>query len=196
MPVQRAYTTKNVLVGQARPFIKPYDPLVPPALPANTVALNGTWGSGWTELGATEKGLTFKFTRRTKDITVEEQQTPVAVTTTETTFAFDLELSEDTLDTMKLAYGGGTIITVAAATGVPGTRQLAISSDLTNFSFGFEGQNEYGFWRRVLVPIVVSIANAQTMYVRAEKQRTYKAEFRSLVDPTQVTILEQFAAAL
>lgn len=197
MSITRTYDRSKVLVGQARPFVKPYDVNTPPVLPnSNSVALNGAWGSGWLELGATMNGLEFDFDRKTKRIMIEEQQTPVAVTTTDTTFAFNLELSEDSLDTMLLAYGGGLITTTAAASGTVGTRQLQIGTELTQFSFAFEGQNEYGFWRRVLVPVVVSVANAKTMYRRADKQRTYKVEFTSLVDPSQVTILEQFAVAL
>lgn len=187
----RTYDRTKVLTGQARPMIQPYNVAVPPVLPANTLPLNGVWPAPWVELGATESGLEFDFMRKTKDITIEEQQTPIQVTTTALTFKFSLELSEDSLDTMKYAYGGGTITTVAAGTGTVGTRQLLISPELTNFSFAFEGQNEYGFWRRVLVPVVVSIAQAKTMYKRADKQRTYKCEFSSLVDATQVTILEQ-----
>lgn len=197
MSVTRTYDRSKVLVGQARPFIKPYDPEAPPALPdTDTVALNGIWGDGWTEIGATMNGLEFDFDRKTKRIMVEEQQTPVAVTTTDTTFEFNLELAEDSLDTMLLAYGGGVITTVPAASGTVGTRQLQISTELTEFSFAFEGENEYGFWRRVLVPVVISEASAKTMYRRADKQRTYKVTFTSLVDPTQVEILEQFAVAL
>lgn len=197
MAVTRSYDRSKVLVGQARPFIKPYDPNVPPELPdQDTVLLNGAWGDGWLELGATMAGLEFDFDRKTKRIMIEEQQTPVAMTTTDTTFQFGLELAQDTLDTMLLAYGGGVITTTPAGTGTVGTRQLQISSELTEFSFGFEGENEYGFYRRVLVPVVVSVANAKTMYRRADKQRTYKVSFTSLVDPTQVDILEMSAVAL
>jgi len=193
--VVRQYVRDNVLVGQARPFIQPYVPSAPPALPADSIPLNGVWGGNWVELGATTNGLEFDFSRKTKKIMVEEQQTPVAITTTDTTFTFGLELSEDTLDTMRLAYGGGIITTTAAGVGQLGIQTLAISSELTNFSFGFEGVNEFGFWRRVLVPVVVSVANAKTQYQRADKQRTYKVQFESLVDPTQVTIRQMTAVA-
>lgn len=189
------YDRTQVLVGQARRFIAPYVAGSPAALPANTVALNGTWATPWVEIGATMAGLEFAFKRTTKKIMIEEQQTPVQITTTDTQFSFGLELAQDSLDTMKLAYGGGLITTVAPTTGVPGTQQLQIGADLSQYSFGFEGQNEFGFWRRVLVPVVVSVADVKTEYVRASKQRTYKVSFESLVDVSQVTILQQNLAA-
>lgn len=196
MPALPTYDRSKVLVGQARRFIAPYTVATPPALPANTIALNGPWGTPWVELGATMAGLEFQFKRTTKDIMIEEQQTPVVITTTKTQFMFNMELAEDSLTTMQVAYGGGVITTTAAATGVPGTRQLQIGQELSQYSFGFEGQNEFGFWRRVLVPIVVSVADVKTEFVRASKQRTYKVSFESLVDVSQVTILEQSAVAL
>ncbi len=194
--VSPVYDRSKVLVGQARRYIAPYTTTSPPALPANTTALNTAWTSPWVELGATMKGLEFDFKRTTKKIMIEEQQTPVQITTDSTEFTFGMELSEDSLETMKLAYGGGVITTTAASTGVPGTRQLVIGSDLSLYSFGFEGVNEFGFWRRVLVPVVVSVADAKTVYSRSDKQRTYAVKFSSLVDVSQVTIIEQNAAAL
>jgi len=189
--VTPVYDRSKVLVGQVRRYIAPYDVTTPPALPLNTVALNTVWTTPWVELGASMKGLEFDFKRTTKKIMIEEQQTPVQITTDSTEFTFGLELSEDTLETMKLAYGGGVITTTAPATGMPGTRKLVISPELSLFSFGFEGVNEFGFWRRVLVPVVVSVADAKTVYSRSDKQRTYAVKFSSLVDVSDVTIVEQ-----
>lgn len=194
--IVRSYAPDKVIVGQARPFIAPYDPLAPPALPANSVPLNGAWGGNWVELGATMKGLAFKVQRKVKRIAIEEQSTPVAIMTDSAEFSFDLELAEDSLETMRYAFGGGTITTVAPGSGTVGTRSLVIAADMTLFSFGFEGQNENGFWRRVRVPKVVSIANVTTSYQRADKQRTYKCEFESLVEITEAEIREMNAAAL
>ena len=195
MAVTPAYDRSKVLVGQVRRYIAPYVPATPAALPANTIALNTAWDTPWVELGATMKGLEWDFKRTTKKIMIEEQQTPVQITTTDTEFTFGLELSEDSLDTMKYAFGGGLITTTAAGAGTIGTRQLQISPDLAYFSFGFEGVNEYNFWRRVLVPVVVSTADAKVTFSRADKQRSYAVKFTSLVDVTQVTILEQSAVA-
>lgn len=194
--VIRTYKPEAVLVGSVRPFVQPYDPAVPPALPANSIPVNGAWPSSWTELGATMNGLEFDFSRKTKKIEIDETPTPLGYTTDSVDFMFGLELAEDTLETWQLSYGGGTISTTAAASGTVGTRQLHISRELQNFSFAFEGKNEKQMFRRVLVPIVLSVANMKTAYNRSTKQRTYKVQFTSLVDIDQVTILEQNAVAL
>lgn len=188
-----AYERKNVLVGMARMFLAPYDEDTPEELPANTVALNGPWGGNWVPIGATQEGVTIGFTRETEDITIEEQFTPVDTKTSAIAFNISTVLSEDTLQTMKWAYGGGEIITTAADATNPGTQQLVISSELEHLTLGFEGVNKFGFWRRVLIPDVLSVGEIETNYRRAAEQRLYSTSFRSVVPIEDVVILEMTA---
>lgn len=190
------YNKDNVNVGVASMFVAPYSLTSPPALPDDTVELGGAWPVAWTSLGASDSGLTFQFARKTNDIMIEEQVVPVDTETTSLNFSMDVTLAEDTLATMKLAYGGGTITDTAAAAGTPGIRTLALSTDLDTFAFGFEVKNELGFWRRYLVPKVKSVAQVKTSFVRAKDKRMYAVTFQSLVAPEDVTIREKTAAAL
>jgi hypothetical protein len=180
-----SYTAGNVLTGSAKMYTQIYNRQVPPATPADSLALGTAWPAPWTPVGATENGVMFGFRRaaddkRTKDLN----------------FTIEVELSEDTVETMLLAYGGGVITTTAPASGVTGVKVLQIASDMTYFSFGFEGVNPYGMPRRVVVPISVSTANAKTRYQRARKQRTYATSFESLVAPELVVIHDVTAPAL
>jgi hypothetical protein len=190
------YTAANVLTGSAKMYTQVYNPSVPPVTPADSLALGAAWAGPWVPIGATESGVTFSFKRATDDITIDEQVTPVDKRTKDVNFTMDVELSEDTIASMVLAYGGGGIVTTPASSGVTGVKVLTISSDLTYFSFGFEGINPFGLPRRVVVPISVSTANAKTQYQRAKKQRTYSTSFESLVAPELVVIREITAAAL
>jgi hypothetical protein len=196
MAVQPAYTRSNVLTGQARAFTQVYNPSVPPVLPANTVDLGGTWPGPWTAVGATKQGLAFNFKRDVNEIQIEEQRTPVAQLTTKSTFTFELELSEDTFQAMQLAYGGGTITTVAAASGQPGYQTFVPNAELTQYAFAFEAENEFGMARRVLVPVVVAVSDAKTEYRRADAQRTYNVSLASLVEIDQCTFRNITAVAL
>lgn len=191
--VTPTYQRANILTGQAQMYLAPYIVASPPALPADTVELGGAWPAAWAAVGATLNGLSFKFARTVNDIKIEEQSVPVDKRTTETKFTMDTELSEDTLQAMLYAYGGGVISTTAATSVLPAMQVLAIASELTQFSFGFEAVNEFGFFRRVLVPIVVSVANASTEFKRADKQRTYAVSFESLIDVAQVVIRNKTA---
>jgi hypothetical protein len=196
------YTRANVLRGQAALWLAPFSATTPVPLPGNTLALGGDWATPvtgnilWKPVGATETGVTMRFTRETTDITIEEQVNPVDVATNTLDPRIEAVLSEDTLETMTTAYGGGSIQTTAAAAGQPGISTLTVSSELTHLTLGMEAQNNKGFWRRVLFPDVLSVAEVETSYRRAETQRLYAVSFRMVNPLSELIIREMTAAAL
>lgn len=193
------YDRTKVMPGLAAIYLAPYSVASPAVLPADSVALGGAWPSSpqvWVPIGATEEGVTMAVRRNTNDITVEEQPTPVSVETTDMDIRYEVSLSEDTLTKMKIAFGGGTVTVTAAASGVIGKEELVIASDLDHLALGFECKNPYGFFRRMLIPDIVSVADVETMFRRAANARRYKAAFRCLVAPEQVIIRDKTANAL
>ncbi|WP_190824682.1 phage tail tube protein [Saccharopolyspora pogona] len=190
------YDGPKVLTGLAAVYLAPYNPTTPPSLPAETVDLGTAWTTPWVPIGATMEGVSFNYSRDTDQIVIEEQMTPVDERTKSLTFTVDVDLAQDTLQTMKWAYGGGTITTTAAATGVPGTSTLVIADEMDDLVLGLEGQNDKGFWRRILIPRVKSVADVKTTYRRSNSPRTYAISLRSLVAPSQVTIKNMDAEAL
>lgn len=190
------YTRQNVLVGQAKMYVAPYSLVTPPELPADTVALGAAWGAPWTPPGATEEGMTFNFSRSSEAVRIEEQATPTHLNTTEIDWNISTTLSEDTLLTWKLSMGGGVITQIPAAVGQPAVETLTISSDLEQLVFGFEGVNEFGFWRRVLIPLVTSNGTVEASYRRAVNARRYATVFGALCAPEEVEIRNMKAVAL
>jgi hypothetical protein len=194
--VAPTYDRTNVLVGQARVFVAPYNPVVPVTLPAETVALGGTWPAPWVPIGATEAGVSLLFKRETEDVMIEEQLTPIVTNTKSVDLRVNTTLSEDTLQTMKLAFGGGTITVTAASSGVIGKETLVISSDLDQLVVGMEGVNKYGFYRRVLIPLITSAADVEAVYRRSADARRYKTSLVALCAPEEVVIVNKTANAL
>lgn len=198
------YTTTNVLIGAAAMFTQPFVPGTPPALPADTVAFvdvtSGsftTWTSPWSFVGATDQGLSFNVQKNTQDETIEEQDIPVAILPTSTDVQIVVSFAEDTLATMKLAYGGGTIVTTAAASAVTGVKELTLQSNIDTIAVGFEGKNPVtGGWRRVLIPQMNVTGQVQTPYRRAAGKRIYPVTFRAICAPSQIRVREFVAAAL
>lgn len=191
------YTRKNVIRGQAQIWLRDYDETA--VLPANTLALGGDWAAtepAWRAIGATEGGVTMRFTRDTTDISVEEQVNPLDVATNTLDPRIEATLAEDTLETMMTAYGGGDIQTVAAGSGTVGYRELSISEELQHLSLGMEGKNTAGFWRRALWLDVLSVAEVETSYRRAETQRLYAVSFRLVSPISTLRIREMTAEAL
>lgn len=147
-------------------------------------------GRNWRKLD----GLQFGFQRQRQDIMIEEQVNPVDTRTKSLRFEMQLDFAEDTLATMRIAYGGGSITTAAAAANSYGYSELVIADEMEDYAFGFEGENQYGMPRRCVVPIVKSVGNIKTKYRRAQQQRIYSVILESLVPLNQVKIRDLTAA--
>jgi hypothetical protein len=184
--------TSAVVVGYARLYYAPAGT----AMPADTVAFDGTWPVGWTYIGATEEGITQTIGTDTASIAIEEQSIPVLTVVNAKTFTLGFSLSEDTLESIKLAAGGGNITTTAAATGVIGKKVLTLSDTLDQLAVGFEAINKYGFFRRVYVPSVLSTGTVGTPYRRAANNRAYPVELHATCRPDQIVFTEKTANAL
>jgi hypothetical protein len=169
-------------------WIRDYDPTS--TLPDNDLELGGDWADvtkgdpEWTPIGASESGATMRFTRETTDISIEEQVNPVDVAVNTLDPRIEVTLSEDSLEAMRIAYGGGEITTVAPTSTMPGYRELNVTQDLQHFTLGLEAQNGDTFWRRVLFLDVLSVAEVETSYRRSETQRLYACSFR-LISPIE-----------
>lgn len=183
----------NVLVGRAYTFTAPEGTAAPADdTPATQFA---DWTSPWTSIGATQEGVTWGVVQNSNDIPIEEQSTPARITINTTDISIATVLSEDTLETMKLAFGGGTITTTAPGVGQIGKKVLVLGDTVTTFALGFDAINADDFYRRVVIPKVVSIANVQTAYRRAADARRYAVTFRAICAPSDVSITEKTADA-
>lgn len=192
----------NVVAGYAVAFTAPVGTAFPAQdIPANQ-GVGGVltdWSAPWVNIGATQEGVTFGVVENSNDIPIEEQSTPALVTITSMDISVAVVLSEDTLETLKLAYGGGTITTTAAATGQIGKKVLALadpSSGVSQLALGFDAPNKQGFYRRVQIPRVLAVANVQTAYRRAADSRRYAVTFRAISPPNQISVIDKTAAAL
>lgn len=191
------YTRKFITRGQAALWVASYNATAPVTLPAHTLALGGDWSvaiPAWKPIGATEAGVTMRFTRETTDISIEEQANPVDVAVNTLDPRIEVTLSEDSLETMRIAYGGGTITTVAPASGVQGYRELKVTQDLEHLTLGLEAENSDGRARRVLFADVLSVAEVETSYRRAETQRLYACSFR-LISPIEDLVIRDYNLA-
>ena len=181
----------KVLVGVATLYTAPTGT----AIPADTVA-EGAVASPWIMAGATEEGVSLINGTDTVDIRIEEQSTPARVLINTRNARVTVALSEDTIDTMKLSYGGGTKAVQAPATGVPGVTTLSLSDNLDEISVLLEGLNGFNFWRRIYIPRAVSVADVTTTYRRAANNRSYTAEIRAICPSQDIKIREKTAAAV
>jgi hypothetical protein len=196
MPIVAA----NVIVGRAVMFTAPVGTAYPtddlPSATQGTVLAD--WASPWVNVGATQEGVTLGVVQNANDIPIEEQSTPAVVTITSSDISVATVLSEDILETLKLAFGGGTIVTTAAASGQIGKKVLTLADPTVanTLAVGFDGVNVHGFHRRVKIPRVLSVANVQTAYRRAADARRYAVTFRCIDPPSNVSVMDKTANAL
>jgi hypothetical protein len=188
------YESANVVRGPAAVWYQGYSPIA--TLPDNTLDLGGDWKDAtkgdplWTPIGATQSGVTLNWSRKTTDITIEEQSNAVDVATDSLDPTIDTTLSEDTLETMLLAYGGGVINTVAPSATEPGYREIKFTEELDHLTLGVEGINNKSYWRRILWQDVLSVATVKTDYTRSKTQRVYAVSFRLLSPITDMVVRE------
>lgn len=188
-------TITNVLVGRANLYISP----VGTASPADTVAFDTDWGTGvpaWFHPGYSDTGLDFTVDKKEKRHFVDDISVPTNITVEETTMKVGFTFAEATLENLRYASGGGTITSQTAASAVIGKKTLVLSEDLEVVALGFEGKNPQGFYRRVIIPRVVSIGKIKAQFDRAKNKQVYAAEFESVCAIDTIQIYDKTANAL
>ncbi len=185
-------TLTNVLVGSANFYLAAENS----AGPADSVNHNDVWGSPWTYAGVSQDGLTLGVDRKEKKHMVDELDTPVVITVESTSVKVMFKFAEATLENFKYAAGGGTITTQPAAVGVIGKKTLVLSQGLDKIAVGFEGLNPQGFYRRIIIPKVISVGKIKTEWDRSKNKQIFAAEFEAVCPVKDISIYDKTAVAL
>lgn len=193
------YDSNNVVVGHAVLWLSPWTLAGPNAtLPADTVPIftPASWPDPWRSVGATNEGFKVNVETSTTVVTIEEQTTPTAERIEGKNMNIEAALAEDTLETIKTSWGGGTIVTAAAASGVPGTKKMSLTDDLTFYVAALETRNQYGLARRIFIPKVSASGSGETSFRRSADKRMYPLRITAVCPPSQIQIVDIVAAAL
>ena len=199
MPV--LFNKDKVAVGVATLYLAPADTEMPPV----SQAYETPWPEPWTPGGGTSEGVSISVEPDTSEITIEESPTPALILGNTLNLTIESDLAEDTMQTMKYAYGaGGTLTTHAATETLPGYEELTLSADLGILAVGVEMKVRRvatdpaspTFWRRYYIPRMTSAGTSETSYRRTENARTYPISLSSISEPSEVRIIEMTAPAL
>lgn len=193
------YNADNVVVGEAYLYLAPWvkgavKALVPDVTAIFAVAVWET--AGWQVAGATHEGFKINVETSTTTITIEESSVPVGERVESKGITIEAALAEDTVETMKLSWGGGTITTAAAASGVPGSKKMFLSDDIAYFTVALEMRNSFGLARRIYIPKASVTGSGETSFRRSADKRTYPLRVASISPASQIQIVELTAAAL
>ena len=179
----------NVLVGRSNFYIANSINSIDPT---EETEFDEAWSShattGWYHPGASDSGLDFSVDKKEKRHYVDDFSGPAVITVEETTLKVGFVFAEATLRNLMYASGGGTITNRAATSSLIGLETLKLSEDLQVVKIGFEGKNPQGFWRRVIIPRVVSIGKIKAQLDRSKNKQVYAAEFESICPIEQIFI--------
>lgn len=176
------YNPQNVVVGLAVGYYAE----VGATLPANTVAFAGDWGTGWTNPGGTEEGWRLTGDASTTSHTIEEQPNPVLTTLESRTMGIAASLAEDTLESLRLAFAGGTIVVGSGADA--GVRTFKLSSTITEFAVGLDMKTIGGKTRRIIIPRASGAGTVDVAFRRASAKRMWPVQFTALCPPEDIII--------
>jgi hypothetical protein len=165
--VAALYDANNVVVGHAVGYLAP-----------------------WVAAGATNEGFKVNVDVSTTTITIEEQATPVAEQVESKNMTFEAALVEDTMDTIRLSWGGGTIVSAAATPTTPGTQKMTLSDQTLYYTWAMEMRNFRGFARRIYVPKVSITGSGDVNFRRAADKRAYPMRVVSLCKPSEIQIVD------
>lgn len=144
----------------------------------------------WFSAGATNEGFKAVLDTSTTTTTIEEQSTPVDEQIEAKTLSFEAALAEDTLKSISLAWGGGEIVTFAAAVGTPGGQRMTLSDVVNYYTAILEMRNKFNMARRIYIPKTTLVGSGDTNFRRAADKRTYPLRIQSLSAPPQIVITE------
>lgn len=180
-----AYNVANVLYGVGIVFTAVAGTAVPSD---QNLGVGASWlGGGWNYVGSTDQGVTLTWNPKTVDINIEEQPTPVAVVVDTAELQVTLNLSEETLTNINLAYGNaGTIAVTAPGAGQPGKSVLSLSTNFPQIACAVIGKNQLGFARVLSIPAVMSTGQVKTDYRRAANQRLYPLTLNAVCPFSQI----------
>lgn len=182
----------------ANVYIAPWDSETAAELPADTVMAGTEWPNTttpWVHLGFTDQGWKLKLSTKTTEINVEEQSTPVDILADGKSMTVSGTMSEASLQHARWAYGGGTITTVAAGASQIGKETLSLQDKLEKWALGLDTVNQYGFFRRVLLPKCVIASDVEVSYRRAAQQQMYPFEATSISDISEIDYVDMTAEA-
>ncbi len=174
------YNPQNVVVGLAVGYFGE----VGAALPLDTIPFAGDWGSDWSQAGGTEEGWKLGGDMSTTPHRIEEQANPVLVTLDNRGVNISAALAEDTLESMRLSFGGGTI-TVDPVAGVD-TFQL--SDGIDEFAFGLDMQTIGGKTRRIILKRASGSGSVDVAFRRAAGKRLWPVQFSMLNKPSELIV--------
>lgn len=174
-------SANNIALGYGRAYIAAYNSSSVEALPADTVARDGSWGGNWVELGYTG-GIQYTPSNEHRHVDVDQSTIEVRSFVTKQDLEIELTLKETTVENMKYALGFGTLST----SGSSGVLTVTNNPTLTEYTLGLEGPSPsatVSAAQRIRINRVVPVSEPEVVFSR-EEEIMVVVRFKALLDST------------
>lgn len=151
-----------------RTLIGDYDPLAVPALPAKTVAYNGTW-TDLDDLGYTKGGASLQVNRTIQDEYFDQDVDPVMQIVTQRDIRLRTVLGEATVAHIVDAFGFGVASHVDSSTTIHGDDTIFVNGQLppiNDKSVGLEAAMRDGMPLRAILYRAQAVANVTLQFMK------------------------------
>lgn len=174
-------SANNIALGYGRAYIAAYNSASVEALPADTVARDGTWGGNWVDLGYTG-GIQYSAPTDFQHVEVDQSTIEVRSFAVKQDLEIELTLKETTVENLKYALGFGTLST----SGSSGVLTITNNPTLTEYTIGLEGPSPSSTVtaaQRIRFNRVVPISEPEIVFARDEETMV-TVKFKALLHGT------------
>lgn len=174
-----AVNANSIPLGYGRAYIAAYNSASVEALPADTVARDGSWGGNWVELGYTG-GVQYSMSNEHRHVEVDQSTIEVRSFVTKQDLMAEITIKETTVENLKYALGFGTLST----SGSSGVLTIAHNPTLTEYTLGIEGPSAASSAtaaQRIRLNRVVPVSEPEVVFSR-EEETVVVVRFKVLLD--------------
>jgi hypothetical protein len=154
-------TATNLILGPGTL----YNGLFGATEPADTAVNTTPAASAWTDMGATDGGVTLTIDQKYTELTVDQVVDSLGRRLTQREILIDTNLAEPTLANLSLSINGGTAATGAGFSSLD-PLNVTSATQPNYFAVILDGYAPAGFRRRLIVRKALNIASIKSMYAK------------------------------
>lgn len=179
----------RIALGYGRAYIAAYNSSSVEALPADTVARDGSWGGTWADLGYTA-GIQYSVSNEHRFVDVDQSTMDVLARVTKQEVTIELTLKQASVENIKYALGFGTLST----SGSSGVLSVGHNPTLTEYTLGLEGPSpdeDVTAAQRIVFYRVVPTSEPEQVFSR-EEETVVAVRFKALLHSSSVFQIRQY----
>lgn len=179
----------RIVLGYGKAYIAAYNASSLEALPADTVARDGSWAGNWVDLGYTG-GIQYAISNEHRHVEVDQSTIEVMSRVTKQDVTVELTLKQASVENIKYALGFGTLST----SGSSGVLTVGNNPTLSEYTLGIEGPSpdeDPTAAQRIHFFRLVPVSEPEQVFSR-EEETVVVVKFKALKHSTGIYQIRQY----